>query len=222
MLSEKNLILLNGSPRKNKTSYSFARTIKRLAEDKGCNVEIIHVIDYFNSIESLDKLKEIISKSDIIGFIAPLYVDTLPYNNIWLFERLYEELENQQQKKDFFAIGQCGFPDITCCKQLIECCRFFAEAVGMNWLGGLSYGGGSIINGELLENLGKKGEKITHGFELALDNIIDGKKIPSESQELLTIKIPKVVYRPMAAFLNYKARKKASDLGLVDFEGKVY
>jgi hypothetical protein len=222
MISEKSLIILNGSPRKNKTSYSFACTIKNLAECKGCNVEILHTIDYFSDRESLDKLKEIISKSDIIGFIAPLYVDTLPYHNIWLFEKLYEELENVQQKKDFFAIGQCGFPDITRCKPLIESCRFFAEAVGMNWLGGLSYGGGSIINGALLENLGKKGEKITRGFELAIDNIINGQKISNESQELLTIKIPKVLYRPMAAFLNHDARKKARDLGSVDFEGKVY
>lgn len=222
MLDRKKLILLNGSPRKNKTSYSFARTIKMLAEDIGCVVEIFHVIDYFDGKYTLDELKASILTSDVIGLVAPLYVDTLPYPNIWLFDKLYQELENEQQGKDFFMIGQCGFPDITLCQPMIESCRYFAETVGMNWLGGLSYGGGSIIDGELLENLGRKGKKITSAFKLALEDIFQGKKISSKPQELLTLRIPKIIYRPLAAFLNYKIKQTARKHGVTDIFKKVY
>jgi multimeric flavodoxin WrbA len=40
-MSGKKLLLINGSPRKKGTSYSFARTIKLLAENCGNEAEII-------------------------------------------------------------------------------------------------------------------------------------------------------------------------------------
>jgi hypothetical protein len=92
----------------------------------------------------------------------------------------------------------------------------------MRWLGGLAYGGGAIINGSLLEELGKKGERINLGFKLVLDNILKGEKISSESQELITVKIPKLLYRPLAAYLNNNARKQAREHGNIDYTKKVY
>ena len=55
----------------------------------------------------------------------------------------------------------------------------------MQFLGGLGYGGGAIINGALLEDLGKKGEKITSGFKLAVDSIVRGKKYLAEHRKRL-------------------------------------
>ena len=54
----------------------------------------------------------------------------------------------------------------------------------MQFLGGLGYGGGAIINGALLEDLGKKGEKITSGFKLAVDSIVRGKKYLAEHRDM--------------------------------------
>jgi hypothetical protein len=79
-----------------------------------------------------------------------------------------------------------------------------------------------MINGSLLEDLDKKGEKITLGFKLALDSIIKGEKIDSNPQELLTVRIPKLLYRPLAAFLNNNARKQARENGKVDYAKKAY
>lgn len=221
-MNSKRLLIINGSPRKKGTSYSFARTIKMLAEDTGNYAEIIHIIEYFDGEKNFEDLKSKFLQSDIISVVAPLYVDTLPYLDIWFFEKLSSEFKSELDKKDFFAIGQCGFPDITRCEPLLESCRCFADEVGMNWLGGLGYGGGAILEGALLENLGRKGKKITGAFKLALEDVFQNQNISNRAQELLTIKIPKILYRPLAALLNYNSRKTARKYGVTDLTKKVY
>ena len=221
-MNNNSIIILNGSPRKKGTSYSFARTIQKLAENDGNTAEIIHIIEYFDGGKSFEDLKAILGQSKIISLVTPLYVDTLPYPVIWFLERLLRELKPELRGKRFFAIGQCGFPDVTLCQPLLGSCRCFAEATGMNWLGGLGYGGGAIIDGALLEDLGSKGKKITAAFKLVLADVIHGRKISSKAQNLLTVKIPIILYRPLAAFLNYKARKTAQKSGITDLSRKFY
>ncbi|MCC5910868.1 MAG: hypothetical protein JJT76_10575 [Clostridiaceae bacterium] len=218
----KKILILNGSSRKKGTSFSFSRTIKTLCEDTGNSAEIIHVIDYFKGKEELHQLKELMLQSDIIAMVAPLYSDTLSYYDIWFLERLVSEYSHELRGKDFFAIGQCGFPDITRNEPLLNTCRFFAEEVGMRWLGGLSYGGGAMINGAFLEDLGKKGEKIILGFKFALEDVLQGHQISSKSQELITVEIPKILQWPLVAFLNYHTRKKARENGNIDYKRRAY
>ncbi len=217
------ILLLNGSPRKNGTSASFARSLKRLAEDEGHSAEIIHIIEYLDGVKEMVEIKHRIEESGIIGLITPLYVDALPYPVIWLMEKLSAEFCRELRGKYFFAIAQNGFPDITLFEPLLESCRYFAEENGMQYLGGLAYGGGAIINGALLENLGKKGQKITNGFKMALDSIILGETIPALAQETITVRIPKVLYWPLTAYLNRKARQTARQkYGVTNLERRVY
>jgi hypothetical protein len=91
----------------------------------------------------------------------------------------------------------------------------------MKWLGGLAYGGGAILDGALLENLGRKGQKITSAFQLALDDVFQERMIGAKAQELLTIRIPKILYRPLAALLNSNSKKMAKKFG-TDLTRKVY
>ncbi|HYF84728.1 MAG TPA: NAD(P)H-dependent oxidoreductase [Clostridia bacterium] len=221
-MSGKKLLLLNGSPRKSGTSYSFARTMKQLAESFGNDVEIIHAIDYFDGKEKIEHLSQLIAQNDIIAMSAPVYADFLPYHDIWLLEKLTEECAKELKGKAFFAVGQCGFPDITRIEPLIDACRFFAEDTGMNWLGGLAYGGGPMINGALLEDIGKKGEKITSGFRLALENVFKGEKISIDAQKCITMDIPPIMYWPLVIFMNQMTKKQAREAGNVDYTKKVY
>ncbi|MGE5678484.1 MAG: flavodoxin family protein [Pseudomonadota bacterium] len=221
-MEKKRILLLNGSPRKKGTSFSFARTIKILAENKGCQADIIHILDYFDGREDINSLKELMEQADILAVSAPLYADTLPYADIWFLERLAALYGKELQGKGFFAVGQCGFPDITRIEPLLECCKYFAQETGMNWMGGLAYGGGGMIDGKHMEELGKKGERITEGFRLALDNVMRGDKIPVEAQELLNFRIPRLLFGLLAAFLNSKAGKLAKESGNPDYGRKVY
>lgn len=221
-MSGKRLLLINGSPRKKGTAYSFARTIKLLAESMGNEAEIVHVIDYFDGKEKIEHLRELMIQSDIVAMSSPLYADTLPYQDIWLLEKLAGTRTDELKDKAFFAVGQCGFPDITRIEPLLDTCRFFAEDTGMKWMGGLAYGGGPLINGALLEELGKKGEKITSGFKLALESVLKGEKIDPRAQELITMKVPKLMYRPLVFMMNQRTKKLARESGNPDFARKVY
>lgn len=221
MMAKKQLLLFNGSPRKNGTSFSFARTIKKLAEDRGHAVEVIHVIEYLDGENGLDNLQKLIARSEIIGLVSPLYVDALPYPVIHFFEMIASKCSQELRGKSFFAIGQCGFPDVTLLDPLLGSCQCFAGATHMKWLGGLGYGGGPMINGTHLEDLGKKGQKITAAFQLLVENVTNDQPIASAVQTMLGVSVPKLLYRPLAAFLNHNARKEARKLG-TDLYRKTY
>ncbi len=221
-LSRKKILLINGSPRKKGTSASFARTIKMLAKNSGDTAEIVHAIDYFDRKKELADFYYLAAKSDVIAMIAPIYSDALPFFDIWLMEKMADEPGCDLRNKVFFAVGQCGFPDITRVEPLIDECRLFALETWMKWFGGLAYGGGAMIDGTHLENLGKEGEKLTKSFEIALENIGENKKIPSACQDLITVKIPKILYRPLAAYLNRKIKKRAKENGNAGIMKKVY
>jgi len=213
--------LLVGSPRKKGTSFSFARTIQQLSAARGMQSDILFIIDYYDGKENIAGLKDILEKSDIIGLVTPMYVDTLPAPVIWFLEKLSAGFKNELKDKRFFTISQCGFPDITLLQPPLESCRFFARASGMKWLGGLGYGGGAIINGVFMEDLGKKGKTITTGFKMAVEDIIADKQVRPEVQDVLDIKVPKIAFGPMAFFLNYRTRKLAEKHGVKKLKGKI-
>lgn len=223
-MGNKKLLIFNGSPRKKGTSYSFARTVKKLVEEDGNTAEIIHIIEYLEEGKSIKSLKETIINSHIIALSSPLYVDSLPYPVIWFFEELIKNYNTELKGKSFFAIGQCAFPYPALIDTLINCCRCFAEEAGMKWLGGLNYGGGVLINGQLIENLGKKGTKITSAFRSALKEIYEENKISATSQKKLSKEFPRILSRPMALLLNGMIIKNAKKHGFTaaDIERKAY
>lgn len=219
----RNLLLLNGSPRKNGTSYSFARTLGIQAEKNNHIVNIVHVYDYFDGKETIDSLWELIAQCDCIGLIAPLYVDTLPYPDIWLLEILKQQnYQDLLTDKDFFVICQYGFPDITRSEPLLNTCEFFAKDCKMHWLGGLGYGGGPMINGTLIEDLGKQGKKITAVFDKLLDAVMYRKSIPIDCQAQFGVKIPKYMYPFLSFYLNGKAYKEAKKHGIENLYQQYY
>lgn len=222
-MEEKKLLLLNGSPRKKGTSFTFARTLSLLTAQTTHKCQIVHVYDYFDGKEDFNNLIALIAESSEIGLIAPLYVDTLPYPDIWLLEKLQKANQDRfLEGKGFFAIGQCGFPDITRCEPLLNACRFFAEECQMIWLGGLAYGGGAIINGARLEDLNKKGEKMIQVLKMALQSVLENQPIKQECQQLFTLKIPKFLFRPLALYLNNMSKKEAQKHGVKDLKVKAY
>ena len=221
-MNPQKILILNGSPRKKGTSFSFARTIKTLAEETGHSAEIIHVIEYLEEGKKLTDLRKLIAACDILSVVSPLYVDSLPYPVIWFFEELARDFQKELYGKRFFAIGQCAFPYAHLLQPLLGSCKCFAEATKMKWLGGLGYGGGVMLDGAYLETLGKKGQKITLAFKLALDDVWQGKSITPKSQELLTMKIPAMLSWPFAAFLNHNAKKQAQKSGVTDLKRKYY
>lgn len=223
-MSNKKVLIFNGSPRKKGTSYSFARTFKNLIEKDGNSAEIIHIIEYLEEGKCFSQLKQLIASSDVIALSSPLYVDSLPYPVIWFFEKLLEKFSDELNGKRFFTVAQCAFPYAHLLNTLLGSCRCFAEEAKMKWLGGLGYGGGVMIDGARLESLGKKGQKITSAFEIALRDVYEDREIAVEVQETLAMKFPRILARPMAAFLNHRIKVNAGKRGLnmKDIRRKAY
>ena len=150
------MLLIHGSNRKNKTSYQFAKAFESVS-GQGCDILWVH--DYLGKIR---ELLEIIDKHSVIVLRVPLYVDTLPAAVIEIMEDLspYKERLNG---KGLFSLAQSGFPDETRMTPLSLTCKCFAEEMGLQWLGALVHGGGVIIDGRPISDLGKKGDRLMEG-----------------------------------------------------------
>jgi len=218
----KRLLLLIGSPRKKGTSRSFALTFEALAFDAGCTSEVEYAYDYFDGRRDLAALRERIAEADMIGIFAPLYYDTLPGVVVWLFEQLERVARPALLGKGLFAVGQCSYPFAALNEPLLASCRCFAAATDMAWLGGLGYGGGVLIDGAPLEQLGTKGEKITYAFQLAIADLLVGQPISRRSQDVLMVRIPRLLYWPLAWLMNLRISLEARRQGVPDLERQVY
>ena len=220
-MNSRRMMLLVGSPRKKGTSFSFARTIKTLAEQQGFQVELEFIHDYYEGNKSLSDIRSALAECHTIGLVTPMYVDTLPAPVIWFMEEMTSAADGRLAGKQLFAVSQCGFPEIYLLQPSLESCRLFARANGLVWLGGIGYGGGAIIDGTYLEELGRKGRNITAAFRLMVEDIALGRPIRPEIQKILTIKFPHIFYGLLAVYLNRRTQKMAAKYGK-DVRGPIF
>lgn len=210
----KSIVMMNGSPRKKGTSVMFAKHMAAFFEAKGIEATIIHAIDYLDEKIQMNEIMALLDKADAVGYLSPLYVDSLPYPVLHFFEALLAQGKEHLQGKPCWAIIQCGFPDNAMMDPALESCRLFAGECGINWLGGIGYGGGAIINGTPLKELGKKGIRLGSALDMAADDVMHERKIRPEVQALMTERIPGLLLSPIAFYLNSVAFKKAKKDGI--------
>ncbi|WP_069997223.1 NAD(P)H-dependent oxidoreductase [Cellulosilyticum sp. I15G10I2] len=221
-MNSKRILLLNGSMRKNGTSVSIANTLKRQIETKGHQAEIVHIMDYYDRKYSIKHLKDLISQYNTIGIVAPCYVNTLPYADIWCFERLVEEFEDKWQGKGFFAIAQGGMPDNEVHQSILDVCSHFAKEVKMEWLGGLIIGLAPIINGAPLESTRFIGKRLIKPFDKMLEELLNDERVSNALQRRITLNLPKVLNYPLAFLLNQFIKSTIKKAGTVDPYRKPY
>jgi len=206
-MSKINITIINGSPRANKNSCAFARSIEKTARRKKMDTEIFWVMKSF-SLKSVDPdLIESIEKSGLIIFISPLYADFITYPMVWMMEQLKKDFNNELKGKVLFGISQCAFPYWKLNIASLNAMSFFAEECGMRWYGGLGYGGAAFIDGKNLEEIGKSGRKLIKAFDSSLEFLLKNKKISFEIQKSLEIKVPRIFTRPLAWLLNKRIKK---------------
>ncbi|MEN1761329.1 NAD(P)H-dependent oxidoreductase [Anoxynatronum sibiricum] len=222
LMKSQRWLFLNGSPRREGTSQSFINTMAQLVEEAGHETTLLQIQPFAREKTPFSAMEEELAACDVLVLSAPLYSDTLPYTNQWLLEKLADSCSQHLEGKCFFTVAQCGFPDGSRLVPMLNTCRIFAEETRMIWLGGLAFGGGPLINGAGLETLGKKGRQYMRGFHLAVTAVLARQPIPAESQQLLTVRIPKAMHRPMIWYLNHRVKKEARYQGAVDVNARPY
>lgn len=208
------MILLNGSSRREKTSFRFAQAIQKEAEMSGVETEIAHIIDAFELPEQLDKMIGKLEEADYLGLVTPLYVDYLPYPVLWFMEESIKREIKVKPGAKFFVIAQCGFPDVRLLDPILGACEIFAKKMKREWAGGIGYGGGAILDGIPMVELGKKGEVIIQAFSMMVEDLINDQKIREDVQREMTVRIPQLLYRPLAFYLNHRSKQIARANGV--------
>lgn len=220
----KGILVFNGSIRRKGTSHIFGKKIMDTVTKRGYASEVVDLIDFVEGKRELDELEDIISRFDIIALSAPLYVDTLPYIDIWFLEKLKEMYAEKLAGKGFFTIVQCAFPYSDMLDIAIETCRYFAEDCNMVWQGGVGYGGGVLIDGRELSSMGKKGTRLASAIANLVSEVLQGEVISSQSKKAIRQDMPKFLSRPIKIFLNKDTVKRCKNkkIGLEEIRSRPY
>jgi len=190
--------LLVGSPRgPNSTSNSLGTYLLEKLEQQGVTSEKVYLNQCLGSEDKKDAMLRIIDESDLIIFAFPLYVDSLHSQVIKTLELIaeYEVGKLNLDKKKIVAISNNGFPEAKQNEIALAVCRIFAKQVGFTWAGGLAMGGGGMISGRPLNELGGMVRNQKKALEIAAESLMNGKAIPTEAVSLMAkLGIPGFLY----------------------------
>ncbi len=191
-------ILLVGSPKgPNSASNSLGTFLLDKLHLKGLTIEKAYICQNLASEEKKQSLLQLVDESDLIILAFPLYVDSLHSQVIAALELIaeHEKVNRQKSKKLFVAIANSGFPEATQNNTALTVCRLFAKQAGFDWAGGLAMGGGGMIQGLPLTELGGRVHNQMKALEIAAQVLAEGESIPDKAVALMSkLTIPKWMY----------------------------
>jgi hypothetical protein len=191
-------LLLVGSPKgPNSSSNSLGSYLLEKLQTKGLTTKTIYLSQNLASDQKHAALLEQVDQSDLIILAFPLYIDSLHSHVIKTLELIadHRKASGEPAKKTFMAIINSGFPEATQNQTALNICRLFARDVGFDWAGGLAMGGGGMIGGLPLSELGGRIRNQTRALELAADALANGEPVPAEAAGLMSkLGIPHSLY----------------------------
>lgn len=203
MQDEKKILFVVGSP---KGSLSVSNTLAEFLAEKTAvapsQPEIVHLALSRKTPDSYERLLTSMMEADVLAFVFPLYADQLPSGMVETLER-YEEFRAQRhisKEQAVTAVVNCGFPEPEHNDGALAVLKRFTELLGLQWLGGLTLGGGGIVeSGKSLASQGGRVYRIARALSLAAPSIAKGIALPVEAQRLMRKSmIPHFLYRWMA------------------------
>lgn len=187
MIVEKALLLV-GSPRGERSnSYSLGLFLLRKMEEGGVEVRSMTVNKALRSQEDIDDMLGELDSSDLVVLAFPLYFDSLPAMDIRLLDIISEHRSGSSDEKGFVAIVNCGYPEAHHANIALEICRQFAHQANLDWMGGLSLGGGEIIGRKPLEEVGSVARNIVKALSMSASELCQGRPVPQESIERMAL-----------------------------------
>lgn len=220
-------LLLVGSPKPGRSS-SLAlgeHLIDDLAR-RGWSTETITLRRVMNDP---GRLRTAVQGAEVVVLAYPLYVFGLPAPVVLALEQLVDARPNggdRVARRDdaggaeetaaprLVAIANCGFPEHDHNDLSLEMCRLFAAQAGFRWSGGLSLGGGGMLDGKPLRERGPFARSARRALELTAAALDAGHDVPAEAVRLMARPmVSPRVYRWMG---NYGWRRAARANGISD------
>jgi hypothetical protein len=129
---------------------------------------------------------KLVDSSDLLILAFPLYVDSLPSRVVAALELIAEHrrIENIPTRRRVVAIVNSGFPEARQNDLALAICRRFAQEVGIDWAGGLALGGGPMIGGRALSQVGGSVRNVMKALDLTATAISEGEPVPKEAVAL--------------------------------------
>jgi len=197
-------LLLVGSPRtRQSTSNSLGQYLLDHLGTHAIKSETVFLHTLGRSAEKLNALVESVDRSDLVALAFPLYIDSIPAPVIDVLERIAAHRRSRPQACQplFFAMANCGFPEAYHTRAALAICGTFARQAGFVWAGSLGVGGGGMIDGRPLGELGGRGARTRRALELAAGELAKGQAVPGSAQDLLAKPaIPNWLYRLISGF----------------------
>ncbi len=195
-------VLMVGSPRTRKsTSQSLGSYLLDQLKSRSIQTETIYLHTVLRSPEKMNALFAALDAADLVLLAFPIYVDSLPAPVIEALERItaHRALRVRQapaHRQLFGAISNCGFPEVAHNRAALAICKVFAQQTGFKWAGSLALGGGEMVHGMPLTELGGRVIPIKAGLELAASALAKGNSIPRQAQALFAKQVvPAWLYR---------------------------
>ena len=204
-------LLLVGSPKTRKsTSNSLGGYLFEQLSARSIQIETIYLHTVLRSPAKMQALLEAVTAADLVTLAFPLYVDTLPAPVIEALERIAAQRPGRDQthRQLFTAICNCGFPEAQHNANALAVCETFARQAGFEWAGSLSLGGGEMVAGAPLAQLGGMTIMMRKALDLAAEGLAQGQSIPQAAQDILGKPvIPHWVYR-LTGWLRWHKQSK--------------
>jgi len=205
-------LLLVGSPRGGgSVSGAIAAHLEGLLRQRGLTVTTERIQDQLRKDHDLRGIARSFEEADLVALATPLYVDSLPASVTEGFEILARARSGARGPRPrFLAMVNCGFPEAVHTDTALAICRAFAEQANLDWIGGLGIGGGGLLAGKPLTELGGRARFVTRALQLAADAIVRGRVVPDEAQRVVRkLPIPRWLYRFAADWgFRQEARKR--------------
>lgn len=208
------IITLIGSNRAQKsTSAALTGYMEQQLSAQSHDISRHYARSMFRNQEKRDTfLAELqgMSSEDLLIITAPNYVDSLPAPLLNLFEETLILLgEKALTGKRLLAVFHSGYPERQQRQAGLQIMRCFAKKMGMQWCGGLSFGGTSPIDGQPLENAGPFARKIPPVLDRTVKKITSGELSETDALFLEDVSALPIPLWAAVLMMNTLTRRKA-------------
>jgi hypothetical protein len=140
----KKVLLLCGSPKDGKRSACAVIGERFLIQlrRKNFSAEMRSIGRLIKTEDGVEKLDALICRSDIIVFISPVYLDTVPSSVTRLMELSIRKKYFTGTQKILAAVSVCGYPESFHNDTALMVYKQFAHEAGLRWAGGIAIGQG--------------------------------------------------------------------------------